>query len=105
MNHADNTRDKSKVHSVAKKLFSKPSGLSENIKDSQGQLVTDANERIETWERLFEQLLNTPAPAETHKELSTANPFSGVDTALCQSVISGSLTLRNTKIRDFGVKF
>ena len=25
--------------------------------------------------------------------------------SMCQSVISGSLTLRDTKIRDFGVKF
>ena len=27
------------------------------------------------------------------------------DPQICQSVISGSLTLRNTNIRDFGVKF
>ena len=57
-----------KVHSIVKQLSSKPSGLSENSKDSQGQLVTDANERIETWATHFEQLLNRPEPVETHIE-------------------------------------
>ena len=42
--------------------------------------MTDANEMIETWAMHFERLLNRPAPAETHMEMSTAKPFSGVDT-------------------------
>ena len=54
MTHADNTGDTRKVHSIAKQLSSKSSGLSDNIKDSQGQLVTDANERIETGVMHFE---------------------------------------------------
>ena len=42
MTLVDNTGDTRKVHSIAKQLSSKLNGLSENIKDSQGQLVTDA---------------------------------------------------------------
>ena len=81
MTHADNTGYARKVHSIAKQFSSKHSGLSENIKDSQGQLVTDASERIETSAVHFEQLLNRPAPAENHMEMNTAKPFSSVETA------------------------
>jgi hypothetical protein len=73
MNNATRNGDTGKLFRILKRATGKSSPVSEVIRETSGDIITDQNRRVTRWAEHFESLLNRPPPALSRE----ANSFHG----------------------------